>query len=334
MSARRVSIEDVAADAQVSITTVSHALSGKRAVSPETLLKVQAAVARLDYRPNMAARSLRIQRSHTVALLVADITNPYYPAVARAVHDLLLPAGYVPFICNTDSRADTETTLLREMVGRGVDGLIVDYRSLALPQIRALVGDELPLVLIGPTQPATSADTVSTDDAGGILECVSYLTARGIQDIAFISGPRGEGPGDTRAAAFRDAARAHGIRVGARNQRRAPYTREGGAAVARLLLDDPRPPRAILCANDLIAIGALDAAKARGLRVPDDLSIVGFDDIDTADLVTPRLTTIHNPAAAVGTTSAGLLLTRLNGDRTAPSQHVSLPTRLVIRESA
>ena len=205
MSARRASIEDVAAGAQVSITTVSHALSGKRGVSEATLNTVQVSVQRLGHRPSVAARSLRGQRSHTIALMVADITNPYYPAVARSVHDYLVPAGYLAFVCNTGGTQATERMFLRELVARDVDGLIVEHLSLSVQEICSIVGAEIPLVMIGPKGPLSNVDQVGTDDSQGIKECIDFLRTHGISDIAFVSGPTGKGPGDIRSTAFKNA---------------------------------------------------------------------------------------------------------------------------------
>lgn len=332
--ARRIA--DVAAAAGVSPTTVSHALSGKRAVSDETRERIMRAISDLDYRPNLVASGLRKQQTHSIALLVADIANPYYPAVARGVHDGVSKAGYVSFIGNTDGDADTERTLVREMLARGVDGLIMQPMSTKPAQIREIVGPTFPLVVVADLEETLFADAVGTDDAVGIGAAVRHLVDAGIREIGFISGPesRSAGPGPVRLAAFRAAASALGIDVNEEWVTHTSFTRDGGFSAGASVLGLDRPPRAVLCANDLIAIGVLDAARVARLHVPEDLAIVGFDDIETADLVTPRLTTVMNPAAQVGAECARALLHRFDIGPDAPFERTTLRTHLVLRASA
>jgi LacI family transcriptional regulator len=328
------SIAAVAAAVGVSPTTVSHALSGRRAVSRATRERILAEIERQNYRPNMVAASLRRRRTQSVALLVADIANPYYPAVARAVHDVLATEGYVYFIGNTDGDAGAERTLVEEMVARGVDGIIMQPMALSVARVRELAGPVTPLVVIANDAGDEAVDQVRTDDARGIVEAVGHLVGAGVDRVGFVGGPRDAAPGPVRLAAFRAAAGAAGLSVPARWIEYTPFTRDGGAAAAARLFGRRDRPRAVLCANDLIAIGVIDAARRAGLRVPADLAGVGFDDIETADLVTPRLTTVVNPAAAVGAAAGRTMLRRLEVGPQAPFERVVLPTRLVVRESA
>lgn len=336
------SITDVAQAAGVSTTTVSHALSGKRAVSATTRQRIYEAIDRLDYRPNLVAKSLRNQKTNSVALLVADIANPYYPAVARAVHDGLNSEGYVSIIGNTDGEAAAERTFLQEMVSRGVDGIIMQPAALSVSDVRALIGRAMPLVLIAHERGTLLADQVGTDDGRGIAEAVRHLVGRGWTDIAFVSGREVEPlatarlatPGIVRLAAVRKAARSFGATVHDDWVEHATYTRDGGFAAGARLLADPLRPRVIMCANDLMAFGVIDAIRAAGLAVPDDIGVVGFDDVDTANLITPRLTTIVNPAASVGAACAATLLRRIAAGPDAPYERQLIPTHLVVRESA
>ncbi len=327
-------IIDVAADAGVSPTTVSHALSGKRAVSAKTRLKIQESVARLNYQPNLVARGLRSQRTHTIALLVADISNPYYPEVASGVHDVLTRDGYLPFVCNTNGVAEAERTFLAEFVARSVDGIIMHPMALAPAEIRFIVGRRVPVVIIGEDDGSHSVDFVRSDDRTGISAGVSYLHDQGHRSIGFISGPVGIGPGDARLISFRLAVAALGLRTDDEWIARGPYTRDGGLDAGARILASSTPPTAIMCANDLIAIGAMDAARAAGLAIPSDIAIIGCDNIGIADLVSPRLTTIDNNARGVGIACAETLLLRIADGPDAVARHTALPTRLVIRQSA
>jgi LacI family transcriptional regulator len=330
----RPSIASVAAAAGVSPTTVSHALSGKRAVSADTRKRILEAIEKQNYRPNMVAKSLRSQKTQSVALLLVDIANPYYPAVARAVHDVLATEGYVSFIGNTDGDAETERRLLEEMVARGVDGVVMQPMALSAAQVRDVVGPAMPLVITTDEAGDVPADCVLTDDTRGLTEAVNYLVQKDVHELGFIVGPPGAATGPLRLAAFRAAVAAAGLKVPERWIEYGPFTRDGGAAAAARLLGRADRPRAILCGNDLIAIGAVEAARKAGLRVPEDVAIVGFDDIETADLVTPRLTTIVNPASAVGEACARTILWRVENGPDVPYERIILPTHLVIRQSA
>ncbi|MFJ9173727.1 LacI family DNA-binding transcriptional regulator [Streptomyces sp. NPDC102360] len=330
----RPSIESVAVAAGVSPTTVSHALSGKRAVSAATRERVMQAVETMNYRPNMVARGLRSRRTQTVALLLVDVANPYYPAVARAIHDVLAGEDYVSFIGNTDGDAATERRLLEEMVARGVDGVVMQPVALSAAEVREVVGPEMPLVITTDEYRDIPADSVLTDDVLGLREAVSHLVEQGTRELGFIGGPLVGTREIFRLGAFRAAIAAASVEVPDRWIGHAPFTREGGFAVASRLLSAHDRPRAVLCANDLIAIGALQAAQAAGLRVPKDIAIVGFDDIETAALVSPRLTTVVNPASEVGEACGRTILWRVESGPDAPYRRTVLPTRLVVRESA
>ncbi|CDR01712.1 LacI family DNA-binding transcriptional regulator [Streptomyces iranensis] len=330
----RPSIESVAAAAGVSPTTVSHALSGKRAVSAATRKRVMEAVEQQNYRPNMVARGLRSRRTQSVALLLVDIANPYYPALARAIHDVLAGEGYVSFIGNTDGDAATERRLLEEMVARGVDGVVMQPMALSAAQVREVVGPAMPLVITTDEYGDIPADSVLTDDTRGLGEAVDHLVRQGIRELGFVDGAPGTSTDAFRLQAFRAAVTAAGIEVPDRWIEHSPFDREGGAAATARLLAGPDRPRAVLCANDLIAIGAVQAAHAAGLRVPEDVAIVGFDDIETAALVSPRLTTVVNPAAAVGDACARTILWRVENGPDVPRKRTVLPTRLVVRQSA
>lgn len=325
-------IAQVAAEAGVSPTTVSHALSGKRSVSSATKARIQDAVEKLGYRPNLVAKGLRSQKTHTVALLVADISNPYYPELARSIGDVLAVDGYIPFILNTDGSADRERTYLHEVVARSVDGVIVQAMSLEPEEIRRIVGRDTPLVVLGDGPGEHAYDQVTTDDASGIREAVDHLVAMGRTDLAFLTGPEGSGPSPARLRGFLDAMKRIGLEAAAHRMGYTEFTRDGGAHGMAVLLASGPPPQAVLCANDLIAIGAMDVIRARGLRIPEDVAVVGFDNIETADLVTPRLTTVDNYVTAVGSAAADMLLDRIRGG-SGPYRAVALPTRLVVRSS-
>jgi LacI family transcriptional regulator len=335
-AAVKVDISAVAAAAGVSRTTVSHALSGKRYVAAETKERILAAIEELGYRPNRVAQSLRRRSTLSVAYLATDLSNPYYPAVIKALHRGLDAVGYALLIGETDGSAGGERHLLEEMVARQVDAVVIHPMAMSVPDIRELVGG-LPLVAaVGDPDAAVDvpADVIMSDDALGIGEALRHLIDRGYRDIAFLSGPSDVKVALSRLGAFREASAAAGHHVPEDWIDHVPFTRDGGAEAMRRLLKCNSRPRAVMCANDLIAIGALDVLREAGLRVPEDVAVVGFDDIDLAELLTPRLTTVKNPAAAVGAACAEAVLARLAGPRTeAAFTFTTLPTTLQIRDS-
>ncbi|GAA3599586.1 hypothetical protein GCM10022419_099300 [Nonomuraea rosea] len=328
----RASITRVAELAGVSATTVSHTLNGRRPVAEKTRRRVHEAIEELGYRPNVLARSLRTSRSQTIGLVIPDITNPFYPALARGMQDILGPAGYDQIISNTDGERRLERSALEQMIARQVDGLAFAVFNTHAEDLLPVIDAGIPVVRLGGRLIQQGVDVVHSDDEGGAREATRYLLERGYRRIGFVCGPAEEGPAAERVAgyltALTDAGAGSGLVV------HTHFSRQGGAAGAARLLDLPEPPDALLCANDLMAIGALDVAVERGLRVPHDVAIMGFDDIEAASMVTPRLTTMANPARAIGQASARRLLDRLGGKVAEPNTEVIIPARLESRESA
>lgn len=330
MVSRRIA--DVASEAGVSPTTVSHALSGRRPVAPATRARIMEAVERLDYRPDRLASSLRTQRTQTLALIVPDIANPYYPASARALLDGVNEAGFMTLIGNTDGDAAGERTVLREMQARRVDGIVMHSLAMSGQEVREIVGNTLPVVVVGGRGGPIATDLVITADSIGIGEAVKYLHDTGVRDLGFVDGP--EESGMYRLAAVLGAANALNMNIKPNWTCHTPFTREGGFAAGMALLHGNERPSAVMCANDLIAIGVMDAARALNINIPRDLAVIGFDDIETAALVTPQLTTITNPASLTGAMCAELLLNRIIHGLDTPYETRVLPTSLVLRESA
>ncbi|HWN32070.1 MAG TPA: LacI family DNA-binding transcriptional regulator [Pseudonocardia sp.] len=330
----RATIKDVAARAGVSTTTVSHVLSGRRPVSAATAERVRQAVAEIGYRPAAIARSMRTRRTETVALIVPDIANPFYPTVARGLHDALVGHGYRTLIGSTDGQRAAELGFLEDVAARSVDGIVLFGHSLDAEDLRTVVGGRVPIVLSSDLG-TTEHDRVVVDDVEGAEAATAHLLAAGVTDIAFLSGPKGLGPGDWRLSGYLRALGAAGLAAAEDYLVRGDYTVESGRLAVGRLLAGGAPPRAVICANDLMAIGALRAAHEAGVAVPDGLAVVGFDDIDAAALVRPALTTVALPAYEIGRRSGELLLARMSGGPSAgePAREEVLRTRLIVRES-
>lgn len=328
----RITIEDVAARAGVSPTTVSHVFSGHRPVSAETQELVRSVADELGYRANAVAKSLRINRTSTVMIVLPDITNPFYPIFARGVQDALRPAEYQTLLCNTDSRKEEELAFLEEARSRRLDGLVFMGYWVPPSDLAKLADSGIAVVNLG--EGYGRVDAVSSGDRAMAAEVTRYLVQRYGSDVAFIDGTGPAPVARSRMAGFRDGRGRRPSRGGSARELSEDFTKVGGRRGMATLLDATPPPRAVFCANDLIALGALEEVQSRGLRVPEDVAIVGWDDIDVAALVSPSLTTVRSHPQRIGEASGQLLLSRMSGEYDGPSRATLVPAELVIRESA
>jgi LacI family transcriptional regulator len=327
----RVTIADVAARAGVSPTTVSHVLSGKRQVGAATHERVQQAVRELGYRPNHVARNLRTRRSHAIAVIVPDITNPFYGVLTRGLADAVDAAGYGTYVANTDASRQREQKFVEDALDRGVDGIVMAPLHYTDEDISALSRFGTPIVCLGDSATSVAVDRVLVDDEQGALAATAHLLARAPRRVAMITGPAGEGL--ARIRGYRRALEEAGRTFDPELTRDGGWTRRAGEAAMRALMAlEPRPD-AVFCANDLMALGAMDAARRLGLAIPADVALVGFDDVEVAELVTPTLTTVVNPSYDTGRRAGELLLRRMQGDDEGEPRTVVMPCRLVERES-
>jgi LacI family transcriptional regulator len=326
----RVTITQVAELAGVSATTVSHVLSGKRLVAAHTRETVHEAIRALGYRPNHTARSLRTRRSQMIAVVVPDITNPFFSVLTRGLADVVYDAGYGTYVCNTDGAADREAAFLEDIVDRGADGLVMASIDGASIGARTPADLGVPVVCIGEALDHPLIDVVAPDDEIGAHTVVTRLLQRPVRRVAMVEGPLAA----TRTAGFRRAVSDAGLSVDPALLVTGDWTRHGGyQAMCRLLARADRP-EAVFCANDLMAIGAIDAVHEAGLVVPDDVAVAGFDDVDAATIVSPALTTAVNPSYDTGVVAGRLLLDRLTGEYTGVGRRVEVPCPLVARDSA
>ena len=327
----RVTILDVARRAGVSATTVSHVLSGKRLVAAATRERVESAVRDLGYRPNHVARNLRTRRSHMIAVVVPDITNPFYSELTRGLADAVLGGDYGTYVCNTDGRVDRERAFVDDVMDRGVDGVViasVSTSGLATAPLKF----GTPVVCLGESIEHPEVDQVKADDGDGSCAATLHLLRRGAERVAMIQGPPHTGV--LRNQGYARALAEAGHRLDQRYTVPGDWTRQGGrTAMHRLMRISPRPD-AVFCGNDLMAIGAMDAVRELGLTIPEDVALVGFDDIDAAALVSPALTTVDNPSYETGRSAGELLLSRMLGAYSGPRRTVVLPCQLIQRESA
>ncbi|MCX7684275.1 MAG: LacI family transcriptional regulator [Acetobacteraceae bacterium] len=330
----RPTISDVARLAGVHASTVSRALdpSARHRISRAVAERVAAAAEQLGYRPSALAAGLRSGRSHTVGVLVPDLTNPVFPPIVQAIEAALARAGYVTLLASTEADAAKEALLIRRMAAQGADGIILASAATGSPAPGAAARLGLPLVLVNRRLPGAELPAVVSEDAAGIGLAVRHLLALGHRRIAHLGGPSGVATAADRLRGVRAALRAEGLAPVA-VERAAAYTRQAGAEATRALLRVRRGGfTAIVAANDLLALGAYDALREAGLRIPADISVTGFNDMPMADLVDPPLTTVRIQHAAMGEAAAEAMLARLRGE--AGPGTVRLPAALVVRASA
>jgi LacI family transcriptional regulator len=330
----KVTMRDVARAADVSIATVSHVINNTHFVSPALKARVEAAIESLNYHPNKLARALNTKGIPLLALIVPDISNPFWSSVARAVQDVTDKHNYSVIVCSSDGLLDREVRFLRSLTG-WVSGVIFHPYHVSQEKVREIIGDDLPMVIIGSfkneVEPAENWDHVLSNNLESAQEVVEYLMQLGHRRIAFIEGPEGTPTSVHRLAGFRKAFEIAGIPIQESLIVPGDYTREGGRRGMRSLLELNEPPTAVFCANDFSALGALEVAQQKGYRVPEKISIVGFDDIDEASHASPPLTTVRQPPDYVGTITAETLIERLKG-REKPAR-VRIEGSLIRRKS-
>ncbi|HYF91592.1 MAG TPA: LacI family DNA-binding transcriptional regulator [Symbiobacteriaceae bacterium] len=324
-------IRDVAKTAGVGLGTVSRVLNNSGYVKPETRERVLQAADYLGFVPNMVARSLVRKTTSTIGLIIPDITNPFFPAVTRGVEDEASEAGFTVFLCNTDNDPGMEAQDVKKLRERQVDGMIfvgtTDRREL----VEALLAEGIPVVVTDRQVADLDVDSVLVDNAAGARSACRHLIDLGHAQIAHAAGHRLTRTGQERFAGYTQALQEAGIPADEGLIAWGDFTVESGYRVAQVLLGRAPRPTAVFAANDMMAFGVLRAAQEAGIAVPEELSVVGFDDIQMAGLFRPGLTTVRQPAYEMGRLAMTLLLERIAGSALGNSRHHSFQPELVVR---
>ena len=330
LSTKRVTIVDVASKSGVSKSTVSRVLRGDGDVSEGVRLKVMRAAKRMNYQPSVFARSLRSQRSHAIGLIIPDIANPFFPEVVRGIQNTVDERGYTVLLANSDWHVERERKYLDFARRYHLDGIIINPVSISPAELK---NSGCPVVVIGSRAAYGVFDTVASDTQGGIACAVDHLRAQGHRDIALIAGPAGNPGATVRARAYRETIAAHGLTPRDERILWFDFTREGGQAASRALAALAPRPTAVVCGNDLIAIGILAGLREAGLDVPRDMSVIGIDDIDAAAMTFPPLTSVSKDKTRLGVRAAALLIDRIEGKMPDSPARERLDTTLIERSS-
>jgi LacI family transcriptional regulator len=329
---KQARLKDVAEAAGVHIATASRALDERTAtmVRPETVERVRQAAADLGYRVNRMARGLKLQRSFTIGMLIPDITNPFFPPIVRGAEDAAGERGCTLVLANTDNDEAKERRHVTGMLERQVDGLLLATPRRRDPLVEELRGSATPLVLVNRTIDRGGVSAVIPDDQLGMMLAVEHLHQLGHRRIGHVAGPPDTSTGSRRAQGFAVAIEFHGLSDRMVVRAKAFGEAAGCAAAERLFRKSA--PTAVVAANDLIALGTIDAASQAGLRCPGDVSVVGFNDMPFVDRLRPSLTTLRIPEYEIGRRAAALLLNQIDDPELRPETVLVAP-ELVVRES-
>jgi LacI family transcriptional regulator len=329
---KAASIYDVARESCVSVFTVSEVVNKKSHVSKKLRERVDAAIRRLNYRPNLIARSLAKQRTHTIGMIVPDIANPFFPMVVRGAEDAAQKHGYNLLLCNSDDSLAKEESAIELLLSKRVDGILLTkaaehFRAPLRQMIREV---KIPFVLVMRTYPRLTKDAVITDDYKGAYDAVCHLARAGRRRIGLISGPLKISNAMARWQGFHDSLRAMGLPFEQELVVEGDYRIESGYRAGHALLS--HLPDGIYVANHLMTVGLLKAAEEMGLRCPEDFGLVSFDDYPWLGIFRPRLTTVELPKHQLGSEAAELLIQRISGNRSKAVLR-KLQPELRIRES-
>ena len=326
-------MKDVAQLAGVSTATVSRALMNPEKVSASTRKRVEDAVLEAGYSPNSLARNLRRNESKTIVTIVPDICDPYFTEIIRGIEDAAMENGYLVLLGDSGQQRKRESSFINLVFTKQADGMLLLGTDLPFDVSKSEQKNLPPLVMACEYAPELELPTVHIDNLTSAFEIVNYLTQLGHKRIAQISGPDKAAPCQFRHQGYHQARRRAGITMNTAFCTTSDFSFEGGAKALRKLLSLPEQPTAIFCHNDMMAIGAIQEAKRLGLRIPQDLSIVGFDDIQFSQYCDPPLTTVSQPRYEIGRQVMLMMLELLKGRDVRAGSRL-LETKLVIRNSA
>lgn len=325
-------IIDVARAVGVSTATVSRVLNNHPGVDPRLAATVRKAMKDLGYRPSRVARSLRTRQSQVWALIISDIGNPFFTDMVRGIEDVAYAAGYSLILCNAEEDPAKEASYLELAIAENVAGVILMPTG-TQTDLDPLGSFGIPVVLADRTLASQAADGVAIDNSAAAAQAVGHLIAGGYRRIACITGPLSTTTGGQRYAGYLEALQAGGIAVDEALVRVSDFKEEGGRLAMTDLARLPEPPDAVFVANNVMTVGALHGIAEAGLTIPDDIAIVGFDEMSWSDLLRPRLTTVAQPSYDIGMEAGRLLRSRLEG-YVGAARMVTLSATLLIRESS
>ncbi|MDP4098769.1 LacI family transcriptional regulator [Paenibacillus sp. P96] len=328
----KATIYDIAREAGVSIATVSQVINGKGKISDKRRAEIMEIMERLNYQPSAIAAALTGKQTYTLGLLVPDISNPYFAELARAVEDRSRQLGYSVVICSTDNKDERVERYLNLLQQKKVDGMMIGTGISNSEILAPLLQQSIPVALVARHMPSLAIHTVVTDDRLGGALAAQHLLELGHTRVAVLSEPARVSSSQERLRGFREVLEKAGHTLEAKQIREATAELNAAKAAVLELLGQSDQPTALFCCNDIQAIGALQAAKELNLRVPEELSVIGFDNTILASVTSPPLTTIAQPIEELGRHAVDLLIEELKEER-QPARNMVLKPELIVRGS-
>lgn len=327
-----VNYNDIAKIAKVSSTTVSHVINKTRFVSPETRDKVLEAMQELNYKPNLLARGLATGVTHTIGLVISDIKNPFYPEIIQGVEELAIRSEYNIFLCNTDYDVEKGLNSIGALIRKKVDGIIIASSQADKFLFEELAESTIPFVLVDWNESKINVDSIYFDFESGIRKAIEYLVSLGHKKIYFISGPKDLKTASIRENNFISIIKGYESEGISYKIIEGNHKIDGGINAAKEIEKEKDMPTSIICSNDLTAIGAMKTLQTDGVKIPDQISIIGLDNIMLSEIVSPSLTTIALERYLIGKSAVELLLNRIK-NKDIPKQTRYFNTQLIVRES-
>ncbi|MGA7573580.1 MAG: LacI family DNA-binding transcriptional regulator [Terriglobales bacterium] len=327
-------IAEVAKRARASTGTVSNVIRGTVRVSPGLRARVEAAIRDLDFHPNEIARSLKVNQTYMLGLVLPDVTNPFFPQIIRGAEDRAMERGFLLVTANTDEQMERERRIVSALRSRRVDGiLLAPTRGKDVDHIRRTIESGIPIVCLDRAPAGMKIDTVMLDNVRGAQECVRHLIRAGYNRIAIITGPLELGVARERLRGYEEGLREAGIEVSKELILEGDFRENSGYRLAKQLLLQFTRPSAIFVSNGVMALGVLQALDELGVRCPEDVAIANFDDIAGDRSFHPQLTVVSQPGYEIGARGATMLMDRIEGKVTRKSTVVRMAPTLIVRES-
>jgi len=332
---KKIRLKDIAEEIGVSIKTVSRALNDHPDISIETKEKIQRLADKYSYQPNLLAKSLRQKKSYVIGYVLPDITNEFWGDVALAIEKKFRLSGYSLLTSFTNSVPDQEIESLKLLISRQVDGIILATVGTTGEFVKKIINNyKTPIVVIDNKVKGLKTDVVVHDNIKGAYLLTKHLIEHGHKDISCIAGPINETSGKRRLEGYRNALNEYNIKINDNNIEISDWSLKGGYnAAKKLITNSTKKPTAIFSSNSLMAIGALQAFKEVGLKIPEDIALDSFDDIKLANLIDPPLTTLNSVESQIGITAADILINKINGSDSKDPEEVLVDVKLNIRKS-
>ena len=327
-----ITIKDIAEEADVSVTTVSRVLNDKPNVNPNTRKKVLKKINELGYKPNSIARGLALQKTNTLGLIIPDISNPFFPDIARGVEDMANKKGYSVIFCNTDNKDKKEKEAIELMKEKQVDGILVSLSKSNKNELNNLRNIEYPVVQIDRKILEINYPSITIDNVKSAYDATKHLIEYDHTKIAHITGDLGTITGSNRLKGFKKAISESNLPIYKSYIKKGNYSKKSGYKNMLELLKSDNPPSAVFIANDLMAVGAYQAVFELNLSIPEDISIIGHDNIDFTKLVNPTLSTMAQPKYKLGSKAVNLLIEEIESNNIS-NEEIILTTEFINRNS-